>query len=146
MNDVTERPNSCLGGDHLSSCDCRQVLVGRILPTPVVPAALVRYPFCNRLVNDRRIRCPKNFSHPRNASGGNDCEAGSRYGPTLHGRSLLLHAQSALPRWHDTCTGDWTGLRDRVVLLLAFLAAFAVQKLAIERRKGISRHDWGRPM
>ena len=35
--------------------------------------------------------------------------------PPRHGNPLLLHAQSALPRRHDTCTGDWTGLRDRVV-------------------------------
>src|SRR5215472_9921062 len=46
---------------------------------------------------------------------GNDCEAGSGFGSPRHGRPLLLHAQSALPRQHYTCTGDWTSLRDRVV-------------------------------
>ena len=112
MNDVTARP---LAADHLFGGDRRQRLVECILSTPMVRAAAVRDPLCARLADDSGIRRPKHFSHPRNAPGGNDCEAGSRYGSPRHGRPLLLYAQSALRRRHDACTGDWTGLGHCVV-------------------------------
>ena len=133
-----------LAADHLSSCDRHQLLVGRVLPTPVVRVAIVRYPLCDRLVDDRRIRRPKRFSHPRNAPGGNDREAGSRYGPPRHGRPLLVHAQSALPRRHDTFIGDWTGLRDRVVFAACCPRCLRVQKLAIEREERHLQARFGR--
>jgi hypothetical protein len=44
------------------------------------------------------------------SQGGNDCQAGSRYGSPRHRRPLLLYAQSALRRRHHAYTGDWTGL------------------------------------
>ena len=104
-----------LAADHLSGGNRRQRLFKHIVSSSVVWAAPVRYPLCDRLADDRCIRCPKHFSHPRAAPGRNNREAGSRYGSPRHGRPLLLRAQSALPRRHDTCTGDWTGLGHCVV-------------------------------
>src|SRR5438445_12886690 len=101
---------SALAADHLFGGDHRQCLVECILSAPMVRAAAVKYPLCARLADDSVIRRPKHFSHPRNAPGGNDCEAGSRYGSPRHGRPLPLYTQSALPRPHDACTGDWTAL------------------------------------
>jgi hypothetical protein len=54
--------------------------------------------------------------------------------------------QSALPRRHDTCTGDWTGLRDRVVFAACRPRCLQCRSSPSRGRKGISRHDSGRPM
>jgi hypothetical protein len=115
MNDVTAPEQSALAADHLFNGNCPQRLVGRLLFTPVVRAAAVRHSLCARLVNDSGIRSPKHFSHSGNASGVNDCEAGSRFGSPRRGWPLLLYAQSALPCRHDACTGHWTDLGHRVV-------------------------------
>jgi hypothetical protein len=89
----------------------------------------------DRLVDDRRIRRPKHFSHPRNAPGGNDREAGSRYGPPRHGSSFSFTRNPLYLAGTTLVLG--IGLVSGIVLflLLVVLAAFAVQKLAIEREE-----------
>jgi hypothetical protein len=126
---------SALAADHLCGGDRRQRLVECILSTPMVRAATVRYPLCARLADDSGIRRPKHFSHPRNAPGGNDCEAGSRYGSPRHDGPFSFTRNPLYVAGTMLVLG--IGLVSGIVwfLLLAILAAFTVQKLAIEREE-----------
>jgi hypothetical protein len=98
------------------------------------------------LVDDRRIRRPKHFSHARNAPGGNDREAGSRYGPPRHGSSFSFTRNPLYLAGTKLVLG--IGLVSGIVwfLLLAVLAAFAVQKLAIEREERHLQTRFGKTM
>jgi hypothetical protein len=127
---------SALAADHLFGGDRRQRIVECILSTPMVRAAAVRYPLCARLADDGGIRRPKHFSHPRNAPGGNDCEAGSRYGSPRHGRGPFSFTHNPL-YVAGTMLVLGIGPVSGIVwfLLLAILASFTVQKLAIEREE-----------
>jgi hypothetical protein len=148
MNDVTARPNSLPWPPiHLSGGDRRQRLFKCFLSTPVVRAAAVRYPLCDRLVDDRRIRRPEHFSRPCDALCRNDCEAGSRYGSPRHGRPLLLHTQSALPRQARYLYWglDWSQGSYGFCCLPSSLPS-RCKSSPSRGRKGISRRDSGRPM
>jgi hypothetical protein len=137
MNDVTAPPNSLPWPPIIYlAAIVVSFFVGRVLSTPVVQAAAVRYPSCDRLADDRRIRRPEYLSLPRNAPGGNDCAAGSRYGsprvtsgPFFFTRNPLYLAGTMLILE--------IGLVSEIAwyLVLAIFAAFAVQKLAIEREE-----------